>query len=285
MLVEIEIPLDAIRDHGHVDDMHDPVRVRPVGSGYYLLLAGSRSFAAARAEGRKTIPVVVATEDETETFIAGLIREIPREPLDRARTYARLLSETGLKQVELAKRLGKSQPFISNAMRLLDLAPDVQEALRTKTITVAHAKAFLALPKDEQAVFLARAVSMGWSSKRTEVEVRQHLHDDVSDEGEAMAKYVGEQRSMVERLRTLLRVLDDMRGTPEEQIVTRLAGIAALRAAPDLLALYDAIDTAAPLTLLAPESVARIDALARADEAMARLRTEAARPDFGISKG
>jgi hypothetical protein len=76
-----------------------------------------------------------------------------------------------------------------------------------------------------------------------------------------------------------------MRGTPEEQIVTRLAGIAALRAAPDLLALYDAIDTAAPLTLLAPESIARIDALARADEAMTRLRTEAARPDFGISKG
>jgi ParB/RepB/Spo0J family partition protein len=266
----VEVPLDSIRGFGPVDDAARAIRVRPDGDGCYFLLAGHRRFAAARAAGWTTVPVVIATGD-ADALVAS-VAAADLAPLDRAQAYAHVLAETGLKQRDLARRLGTSQPSISNALRLLRLVAEAQVALRANIITMAHAKALLALSEDEQAALLDVIIADGWSSKQTEAAVRAYVRRASQQDGDSMRRYSGEKHSPIERLRTLLSAV--AKSPPDgAEIVTMYAAEAALRAAPDLLALYDAIDIAAPLSLDGDfTSIARIEALGRADEAMARLR-------------
>ena len=126
-----------------------PVVVRPRGEGGYELIAGERRWRAAREAGVPTIPAVVRNADDRDTLLLGLVENVAREnlsPVEEARAYASLIDEFELSLGEVAERVGRSKPSVSNRVRLLELPEDVLWMLARGDLTEGHARAVLALP-------------------------------------------------------------------------------------------------------------------------------------------
>src|SRR6266480_1348417 len=115
---------DSVRAQGVVQ----PVLVRPRAAGGYELIAGERRWRAARDAKLKTVPAVVREADDRDTLLLGLVENVAREdlsPIEEARAFAVVLDEFGLSLGELAERVGKSKPAVSNRLRLLELSDDL----------------------------------------------------------------------------------------------------------------------------------------------------------------
>ena len=122
-----------------------PIVVRKAGAGYELI-AGERRLRAAKLAGLATIPVVVRDTDDADTLREALIENIHREdlgPIELAEAFRQLLEELGLKQEELAERVGVSRSHIANTIRLLQLPLDVQQLLTDGKTQAGHARALL----------------------------------------------------------------------------------------------------------------------------------------------
>jgi ParB family chromosome partitioning protein len=148
---------ESVRAQGVVQ----PVIVRSRAAGGYELIAGERRWRAARAAGLKTVPAVVRDADDRETLLLGLVENVAREnlsPVEEARAYAMLLDEFGLGLGEVAEKVGKSKPAVSNRVRLLELPEDVLGMLERKQLTEGHARAVLAVPDHEARRKLAREI-------------------------------------------------------------------------------------------------------------------------------
>jgi ParB family chromosome partitioning protein len=138
-----------------------PILVRPVVPGRYELIAGERRFRASEAAGLRTIPAIVRDMTDEESLTVALIENIQREDLnaiEAARGYRQLIEQFGLTQSNLAKQIGKAQPTIANALRLLKLAPEIQESISAGQITEEHGKALLSIADEEQRLFVWRMV-------------------------------------------------------------------------------------------------------------------------------
>ncbi|MFP4636402.1 MAG: ParB/RepB/Spo0J family partition protein, partial [Nitriliruptoraceae bacterium] len=159
-----------------------PLVVRPLGDGHYELVAGERRWRAAEIAGLATVPVVVRHTDDTDLLKEALVENIHRvqlNPLEEAAAYEQLLEEFGVSQEELAARLGRSRPSISNSLRLLGLPPDVQRRVAAGVLTAGHAKALLAIDDaEEQATIADRIVNEGLSVRATEEMIRLRLVDE-----------------------------------------------------------------------------------------------------------
>ncbi|HEU0336707.1 MAG TPA: ParB/RepB/Spo0J family partition protein [Gaiellaceae bacterium] len=139
-----------------------PVVVRPRPAGGYELVAGERRWRAAREAGLPTLPALVREADDRETLLLGLVENVARENLsavEEARAYASLLDEFELSLGEVAERVGRSKPAVSNRVRLLELPEEVLWMLARGELTEGHARAVLALPDDEARLRLARRVA------------------------------------------------------------------------------------------------------------------------------
>ena len=139
-----------------------PVVVRPRAEGGYELIAGERRWRAAREAGVPTLPAVVRDVDDRDTLLLGLVENVAREdlsPVEEARAYAVLLDEFELPLTELAERVGRSKPSVSNRLRLLELPEEVLWMLARGDITEGHARAVLALPDDGARLRLARRIA------------------------------------------------------------------------------------------------------------------------------
>ena len=139
-----------------------PVVVRPRAEGGYELVAGERRWRAAREAGVPTIPAVVRDVDDRDTLLLGLVENVARENLsavEEARAYASLIDEFELSLGEVAERVGRSKPSVSNRVRLLELPEDVLWMLARGDLTEGHARAVLALPDDDARRRLARRIS------------------------------------------------------------------------------------------------------------------------------
>ncbi len=139
-----------------------PVVVRPRAEGGYELVAGERRWRAAREAGVPTIPAVVRDVDDRDTLLLGLVENVARENLsavEEARAYASLIDEFELSLGEVAERVGRSKPSVSNRVRLLELPEDVLWMLARGELTEGHARAVLALPNDDARRRLARRIS------------------------------------------------------------------------------------------------------------------------------
>jgi ParB family transcriptional regulator, chromosome partitioning protein len=148
---------ESVRAQGVVQ----PVLVRSRASGGYELIAGERRWRAAREAGLKTVPAVVRDADDRETLLLGLVENVAREnlsPVEEARAYAMLLDEFALGLGEVAEKVGKSKPAVSNRVRLLELPEDVLGMLERKQLTEGHARAVLAVPDHEGRRRLAREI-------------------------------------------------------------------------------------------------------------------------------
>ena len=175
---EIEGLAQSIRDVGVLQ----PVVVRPLDGHQYELVAGERRLRASKLAGRTRIPAVVRHTDDSDLLKEALIENIHRvqlNPLEEGAAYQQLLEDFGVTQEELAQRLGKSRPTITNAMRLLSLPPSVQRRVAAGVLSAGHAKAVLALPDRASQESLAdRIVAEGLSVRATEEVVRMRLLDD-----------------------------------------------------------------------------------------------------------
>jgi ParB family chromosome partitioning protein len=152
----IEAPLDdlmdSIRQHGIIQ----PLICRLV-NGKYELIAGERRWRASTKLGLTHVPVIERDASDRDVLEMALIENLQREdlnPIEEAAGYVRLAKEFTLKQEEIATRVGKSRASVANAMRLLDLHPEIQAHLAQGQITVGHAKAILAI-KDAETQKLA----------------------------------------------------------------------------------------------------------------------------------
>src|ERR671937_751564 len=136
---------ESIRAQGLVQ----PVVVRPRGAGGFELIAGERRWRAAREAGLPTLPALVRDADDRDTLVLGLVENVAREnlsPVEEARAFAMLLDEFGLSLGDVAERIGKSKPAVSNRVRLLELPEDVLGMIERKQLTEGHARAVLAVP-------------------------------------------------------------------------------------------------------------------------------------------
>jgi len=148
---------ESVRSQGVIQ----PLLVRPRAAGGYEIVAGERRWRAAREAGRETVPAVVRTADDRETLLLGLVENVAREqltPIEEARAYAVLLDEFGLTLGEMAERVGRSKPSVSNRIRLLELPDDVLGMLERGQLTEGHARAVLAVPDHEGRRRLAREI-------------------------------------------------------------------------------------------------------------------------------
>ena len=149
-----------------------PPVVRRVSEGRYELIMGERRLRAAKAAGLTTIPVIIRQTPDNELLREALIENIHRSqlnPLEEAAAYAGLLTDFGCTHDELATKLGRSRPLITNMLRLLNLPPTVQRKVAAGVISAGHARALLGLSDEREIEKLAnRIVAEGLSVRATE---------------------------------------------------------------------------------------------------------------------
>ncbi len=153
-----------------------PLLVRPLPDGSYELVAGERRWRAAQQAGLEKVPAVVRDQAEAERLQAALIENMVREdlnPVEEAKACAALVEDLGLTKEELAKRVGRSRPAVSNLIRLLELPDEALEMLESGDLSEGHGKALLGASGNDVRRRLARdAARAGWSVRETEERVR-----------------------------------------------------------------------------------------------------------------
>lgn len=151
-----------------------PILARPIGAGRYEIVAGERRWRAARMAGLAAVPTLVRDVPDRHALAIALIENLQREdlnPLDEAMGIKRLTEEFGMTHAEAAEAMGRSRAAITNALRLLELAPPVQELLREGKLDMGHARALLALPALRQIDLAREAVARQLSVRQVEKRV------------------------------------------------------------------------------------------------------------------
>jgi ParB family chromosome partitioning protein len=153
-----------------------PLLVRPLHDGSYELIAGERRWRAAQQAGLEKVPAVVRDSEHAERLQVALIENMVREdlnPVEEARACAALVEDLGLSKEELARRVGRSRPAISNLIRLLDLPDEALELLESGELSGGHGRALLGVGGNDVRRRLARdAAKAGWSVRETENRVK-----------------------------------------------------------------------------------------------------------------
>lgn len=145
---------DSIVEHGLIQ----PVVLRRKGSRFELV-AGERRWRAAREAGLKSIPALVRSLDERQNMLLAIIENTQREdlnPIEEAEAIRRLAEDYELTQEEIAKSLGKSRPYIANAVRLLKLPEEIKGMVSEGSLSAGHARALIAIESEETQISLAR---------------------------------------------------------------------------------------------------------------------------------
>ena len=148
--------IDSVRQHGIIQ----PLIVRQVG-GRNELIAGERRWRAAQEAGLMQAPIIVRDATDIEVLELSLIENLQRadlNPIEEAQAYARLVGEFGMRQDDIAHKVGKSRATIANSLRLLDLHQQVQVWVIQRLLSVGHAKVLLALKAPEEQLLIADIV-------------------------------------------------------------------------------------------------------------------------------
>src|SRR2546421_7580182 len=148
--------IDSIRQHGIIQ----PLIVREAGARFELI-AGERRWRAAQEIGLTEVPAIIRRANDLEVLEISLIENLQRadlNPIEEAQGYARLANEFGMRQEDIALKVGRSRASVANALRLLDLNPQVQIWLAQNLLSVGHAKVLLALKAPEEQLLVGETV-------------------------------------------------------------------------------------------------------------------------------
>lgn len=158
---------DSIKEVGVIQ----PVLLRKSISGYELL-AGERRLRASKLAGKKDIPAIIVDVDDKDMMEYALLENVQREDLnivEEAQGYEQLIKKLKYSQDQLAKRIGKSRPHITNVLRILKLPQEVLDLLSKDKLTFGHAKALININDEDKQIELAKqAVSQGLSVREIE---------------------------------------------------------------------------------------------------------------------
>ncbi|HKU66608.1 MAG TPA: ParB/RepB/Spo0J family partition protein [Candidatus Baltobacteraceae bacterium] len=196
-----QIPVDRIRPNPHqprktfdpqaLDELKAsigehgvlvPILVRERGDGYELI-AGERRWRACAALGRSTVPAIVRTSDDRESLEVAIIENLQREnlnPLEEAAGIAELIDSHDFTQEQVAQRLGKSRPAVTNALRLLGLPEVIKALIAEGSLSAAHARAILAAPETQRIELAKRAAQLGISVRALERIINTINHPPVA---------------------------------------------------------------------------------------------------------
>jgi ParB family chromosome partitioning protein len=167
--------MESIREHGIIQ----PLIVRRV-NGKLELIAGERRFRASRELGLKEVPVIVREASDKDVLEMALIENLQREglnPIEEALAYSRLAKDFGMRQEDIAQRVGKNRATVANTMRLLDLPQNVRDLLVSSKLTTGHAKVLLMLKKQEEQERVAlQIITKGLTVRAAEKVIDAILH-------------------------------------------------------------------------------------------------------------
>jgi ParB family chromosome partitioning protein len=159
---------DSIRAQGVLQ----PVVVRTRPDGGWELIAGERRWRAAKEAGQPTVPALIREADDRDSLLFALVENVAREqlsPVEEARAYAVLMDEFDLSLGDVADRVGRSKPAVSNRVRMLELPEDVLGMVERGQLSEGHARAVLSVPgHDERRALARRIVREGMSVRAAE---------------------------------------------------------------------------------------------------------------------
>lgn len=168
----LETLAESIRAQGIIQ----PITVRPVADGRYEIIAGERRWRAAQLASLQEVPVIVRDVDDRAAIAMALIENIQREdlnPLEEAQSLQRLIDEFGFTHEQAAAAIGRSRSAVTNLLRLLALAEEVKALVVSRALEMGHARALLALAREQQYSAALRIVKEGLSVRGAERLVQQ----------------------------------------------------------------------------------------------------------------
>ncbi|MBS4024947.1 MAG: ParB/RepB/Spo0J family partition protein [Clostridia bacterium] len=176
----------SIKEHGIVQ----PLAVRKKGDKYELI-AGERRLRAAKIAGLTEVPAVVLELEDRQMAEVSLIENVQREdlnPIEEAFSYHKLINEFNITQEELAKRVGKSRPYIANLVRLVNLPDEIQQMVRDEELTAGHARCLLGIGDEtKQVIFAEQIILKHLSVRQTEKLIKAMLERE-EDKGKREKK-------------------------------------------------------------------------------------------------
>ncbi|MBR2614694.1 MAG: ParB/RepB/Spo0J family partition protein [Clostridia bacterium] len=155
-----------------------PIIVNKSGDKY-MIIAGERRFRASKLAGLKKVPVIIKNYSERQIKEISLIENLQREdlnPIEAANAMRSLMEEYGLTQEDLADRIGKSRPAITNTLRLLTLNRDVVKMVADGTLSAGHARTLISMPSEEQLKMAKAVVKEGISVREVEKRVKEYFN-------------------------------------------------------------------------------------------------------------
>ncbi len=203
---------NSIRIHGVIQ----PITVRKIAPKKYQLIAGERRLRASKMARQPDIPAYVREVNDQESLEIALIENIQREDLNAMEisiNYKRLIDECELTHETLGERLGKDRSTVTNYLRLLKLPPEIQHALKARSISMGHARALIAITDIEKQIIAFKEIeSKGLSVRKTEELVRI-LNDKnnkpvakVAEVKQLSPAYVQVQNRLTDALETKVRI-------------------------------------------------------------------------------
>jgi ParB family chromosome partitioning protein len=210
---ELQALSESISIHGVIQ----PLTVRELSSGYYQIIAGERRWRAARQAGLSEVPAVVIEADDKKAMELALIENLQRQdlnPVEEALGYQSLMADYGLTQEETASRVGKSRPAVANALRLLNLSPEVLEKVRSGELSAGHARAILSLKSEKQQIdAMKKILALALSVRQAETLCKNMLKEPKPEKEVTLAvNYVAEcEKSLSKHLGRGVKIVNGKR--------------------------------------------------------------------------
>lgn len=211
----LEALADSIRQYGLIQ----PITVRKLDSGYYQIIAGERRWRASRLAGLTEVPVRVIEADDRRTAELALVENLQREdlnPIEEAKGYKLLIEEYGLTQEDAARSVGRSRPAVTNAMRLLMLAPQVMEMVEKGELSAGHARAILTVSEPSKQLAAANEIiRKNYSVRKAEqlaARIAREPRQAPEESGEISVDYAAEiSNELSKKLGRKVKLIDGKR--------------------------------------------------------------------------
>lgn len=173
---------ESIKVHGIIQ----PVTVRKMGYDKYQLISGERRFRASQLAGLEEIPAYIRIANDQTMLEMAIVENVQREnldPIEVALSYQRLIDECSLTQEELSVKVGKKRATVTNYLRLLKLAPEIQLAIIQKKISMGHARSLLGIEEMVvQMELCQQIIEKGLSVRAVEELVKQYKNPETKEE-------------------------------------------------------------------------------------------------------